>query len=350
VRHVQGTVGAIDIDETGSVTRVHLDAERALEGELFIDCTGFRGLIARQALREPWESFSDSLLCDRALALRVPYRDPYAPIRPHTTATAQSAGWVWDIPLKHRTGTGYVYSSAFIEDDAAAEEFRAHLGVPAADFDPMPIRFRSGRLRNSWVNNCVALGLSGSFVEPLESTTIFFIQYELLQLLNHIPSGCGDREVRASFNRVLADCVDGVRDFLVMHYHCSDRVDTPFWQATKTDLVVPDELAQRLALWCQRLPSASSVNPRYHGFYPYSYVVMMLGMTERRPPSHPLMEFVDPLRVDPAFAALRKARRELCAMLPTHRDYLDALYDGQRNGGGDTGSRARPLIESEWTR
>jgi tryptophan 6-halogenase len=334
VRHVEGVVGAIDVDERGDVTQVHLDGERALAGDLFVDCSGFRGLIAQRALGEPWQSFAPSLPCDRALALRVPYDEPGGPIRPYTTATALSAGWVWDIPLKERVGTGYVYSSAFLDDDAAAEEFRRHLAMPEVAFDPMPIRFRSGRLRDSWVNNCVALGLAGSFVEPLESTTIFFIQYELLQLLHHLPSGRGDEAVRASFNRAMAECVDGVRDFLVLHYHGSDRVDSPFWAATKTDLEVPDTLAERLALWRHRLPSTTTVNPHYHGFYPYSYSVMMLGLSQQRPGAHPLLEFFDPHRADAAFAAVERARREQLALLPAHHEYLDALYAGALDAPG----------------
>jgi hypothetical protein len=191
------------------------------------------------------------------------------------------------------------------------------------------VRFRCGRLRNSWVGNCVALGLSSSFVEPLESTAIFTIQHGLLELINHLPSRDGDDDLRSSYNRAVNACVDGIRDFLILHYYCNDRRDTPFWEATKRDTVVPDELRERLALWRHRLPNPTTVNQRFHGFYPFSYTVMMLGMTGGPPDSHPLFMYADPRQADGQFAALRTRERELCEALPRHDRYLDALYEGR---------------------
>lgn len=332
VTHVQGMVKDVDVDPGGMITRVRLDADRSLEADLFIDCTGFRGVLTRQALGEEWLPFSGSLFCDRALAVRIPHDDAADGIRPYTTSTALSSGWVWDIPLKECVGTGYVYSGSFLDDDAAREELRRHLGRRGADAEPNLVRFRCGRLRNSWVGNCVALGLASSFVEPLESTAIFTIQHGLLELINHLPSGRGGDGVRASYNRAVNACVDGIRDFLIIHYYCNDRRDTPFWEATKRDTVVPDELGERLELWRHRLPNPTTVNQSFHGFYPFSYTVMMLGMSGGLAHSHPLLEYVDPRQAEGRFAALRERERELCELLPRHDEYLEALYDGRLDG------------------
>jgi len=328
VRHVDGKIVHVDVDEAGDIASLQLDSDRSLDADLFIDCTGFRGVLAQQGLGEPWQSFAPSLFCDRALAIRIPHGDPADDVRPYTTSTALSSGWVWDIPLRERIGTGYVYSSSFLDTGAAAEELRRHLGPRYGTVEPNLVQFRCGRLRRSWVRNCVAIGLSSSFVEPLESTAIFSIQYALLELVNHFPAGTADDEaVRASYNRAVGDCTDGIRDFLIIHYYCNDRADTPFWQATKAETQIPDELAERLALWRSRLPNPSTVNQRFHGFYPFSYTVMMLGLSGGPAASHPLLAYTDPRQADGAFAALRRRGRELCDELPSHGDYLDALYD-----------------------
>ena len=348
VSHVQGTVKDVDVDAAGMIARVRLDADRSLEADLFIDCTGFRGVLTRQALGEDWLPFSSSLFCDRALAVRIPHDDAADGIRPYTTSTALSSGWVWDIPLKERTGTGYVYSGSFLDDDSARQELRRHLGRRLArDAEPNLVRFRCGRLRNSWVGNCVALGLSSSFVEPLESTAIFTIQHGLLELINHLPAREGDDRLRASYNRAVNACVDGIRDFLIIHYYCNDRRDTPFWEATKRDTVVPDELRERLEVWRHRLPNPTTVNQRFHGFYPFSYTVMMLGMSGGPAHSHPLLTYVDPRQAEGRFAALRARERELCEVLPRHDEYLDALYQGRLEPAQPgAAENSRPIVSA----
>jgi tryptophan halogenase len=326
VVHLRGTVQSIDRDEWGNITRLHLDGDRMLAADLYVDCTGFRGVLVCQELSEPWESFSGSLFCDRALATRLPASDPADDVRPYTTATALSSGWVWNIPLADRVGTGYVYSSEFLDDERALDELRRHLGPDGTAVEPRLVRFRAGRLRRSWVGNTVAIGLASSFVEPLESTAIFTVHHALLELVNHLPAGDeSDEIVRASYNRAVASCVDGLRDFLVMHYRCNDRRDTPFWAATKEELQVPDELAERLALWRYRLPNATTVNQRYHGFFPSSYVVIMLGMAGGPNQRHPLLADVDPRTAEPAFASIREKARQLRERLPSHQEYLEFL-------------------------
>src|SRR5688500_16674923 len=152
-------------------------------------------------------------------------------INPYTTATALSAGWVWDIPLYGRIGTGYVYSSKFLSREAAETEFRLRLGPASDGVNASHIQMRIGRCRSSWVKNCVAIGLASGFVEPLESTGIFFIQHGIEELVNHFPGEVIDEETVKSYNSVVGDCIDGVRDFLILHYRTTDRADTGFWRA-----------------------------------------------------------------------------------------------------------------------
>jgi tryptophan 6-halogenase len=177
------------------------------------------------------------------------------------------------------------------------------------------------------------VGLSSSFVEPLESTAIFAIQYALLELLNHLPAGEDEEHMRASFNRAVGRCIDGIRDFLILHYYCNRRRDTDFWRATKEDAHVPEQLKESVALWRYRLPNPTNVNQSFHGFYPFSYTVMMLGLSGGPVTSHPLFAYLDPGQADYMFTALRRQEQDLCRSLPSHQEYLDALYKGELDEG-----------------
>ena len=321
VRQVVDDVAEVKLREDGSIDHLVTREHGTLEGDLYVDCTGFRGLLINQTLGEPFQSFSESLLCDRAIAMQVPRDIAVHGINPFTTATALSAGWVWNIPLYGRIGTGYVYSSKFITPEAAEAEFRAHLGPSAEGVRASHITMRIGRNRNSWVKNCVAIGLASGFVEPLESTGIFFIQHGIEELVNHFPGHGFDESTMRSYNRVVGDCIDGVRDFLILHYRASDRTDTDFWKATKS-LKLPDELAERFALWRTRLPNARNINPRYHGFESYSYSVMLLGLNYQPMASLPALDHIEPERAQLAFRLQREKAERLVATLPSQLEYL----------------------------
>jgi tryptophan 6-halogenase len=232
-----------------------------------------------------------------------------------------SAGWVWDIPLYGRIGTGYVYSSQFLSREAAEAEFRRHLGPAADAVRAAHIGMRIGRCRRSWVKNCVAIGLASGFVEPLESTGIFFIQHGIEELVNHFPGAVPDQGTVASYNRVVGDCIDGVRDFLILHYRASDRADNEFWQATKR-VEVSAELGERLELWQHRLPNPRNINPRFHGFESYSYSVMLLGLNYRPDSSLPALDHIGPEKALHAFRMLRDKTQRLVATLPSQLEYL----------------------------
>jgi len=324
VERIVDDVASVEIREDGGISHVTTVNSGAIHADLFIDCTGFRGLLINKALNEPFVSFSESLLCDRAIAMQVPRDREKTGINPYTTATALSAGWVWNIPLLGRDGTGYVYSSAFISQDEAEEEFRDHLGKAAANCTPLHIRMRVGRNRRSWVRNCAAIGLSSGFVEPLESTGIFFIQNGIEELVSHFPNGEIDEEMIGSYNKAVANCIDGVREFLTLHYYASSRSDTPFWKATKHDLDLPDVLKERLRLWKTRLPSNRNINQHYHGFEAYSYSVMLLGLGYRPAQSLPVLDYADHENALATFRLIKENARRLCETLPSQFDYLRA--------------------------
>jgi flavin-dependent dehydrogenase len=321
VKQIHDEVQEVALAEDGSIDHLVTRQNGNLRADLYVDCTGFRGLLINQALKEPFISFSESLLCDRAIALQVPVDIQSQGINPYTTATALSSGWVWNIPLYGRIGTGYVYSSAFTSPEDAEAEFRRYLGPAAAGCPANHVRMRIGRNRNSWVKNCVAIGLSSGFVEPLESTGIFFIQHGIEELIHHFPHGNPDEDSIRSYNRNVAECIDGVRNFLTLHYRATDRRDTEFWRATQ-NTVLPAELSDRLTLWKKRLPNAKSINPYYHGFESYSYSVMLLGLNHLPEESLPVLDFLDDRNALEAFRMMRRKSEYLVKTLPSQYEYL----------------------------
>lgn len=322
VRQIVDDVIDVKLTEGGSIDCVYTKGNRSISGDLFVDCTGFRGLLINKALGEPFISFSESLLCDSAIAMQVPTNIKEDGINPYTKATALSSGWVWEIPLYGRNGTGYVYSSAFISKEDAEQEFRQHLGAVADNREVSHIKMRIGRNRNSWVKNCVAIGLSSGFVEPLESTGIFFIQHGIEELVSHFPRNSLNEELIQSYNKAIANCIDGVRDFLILHYHASDRADTPFWKATKHDIKVSDELSQRVKLWKKRLPNKKNINPYFHGFETYSYTVMLLGLNYAPENSLPVLEYMNNDKAIAQFRTIKEKSNLLKNTLPSQYEYL----------------------------
>lgn len=325
VSQILDEVVDVKLAEDGSIAHVITKEQGNLKGDLYIDCSGFRGLLINKALGEPFIPFSNSLLCDSAIAMQVPRDIAAQGINPYTTATALSAGWVWNIPLYGRDGTGYVYSSAFVSKEEAEKEFREHLGSAAANLNPLHIKMRVGRNRNSWVKNCVAIGLSSGFVEPLESTGIFFIQHGIEQLIADFPDKSFNDELVKSYNKAVADCIDGIRDFLILHYYGSSRSDTPFWEATAHELMIPESLQERLNLWKIRLPNNRNINQNYHGFESYSYSVMLLGLGYRPGDSLPVLDHIHERKARATFKAIKERADYLCSTLPSQYEYLHAM-------------------------
>ncbi|GIJ79309.1 tryptophan halogenase [Micromonospora phaseoli] len=331
VRHVVADVVGVGQDERGWLTHVTTRDQGDVTGDLFVDCTGFRGLLINQTLQERFISFTDVLPNNRAVALRVPRDMERQGIDPYTKATAKEAGWIWTIPLYGRIGTGYVYSDEFCDPDEAERTLREFAAPGQDDLAANHIRMRIGRNERSWVNNCVAVGLSSGFVEPLESTGIFFIQHAIEQLVKHFPDNTWDPVLIRGYNEKVARVIDGVKEFLVLHYVASPRQDTAYWRETKVRKI-PDGLAERLETAAVRVLDESTIYPYYHGFEVYSWITVLLGMGWAPKSARPALAHIDPTRASAELAAIRADAERLVNTLPNAYEYLSTIQPPTAQG------------------
>ena len=248
VKRTEGRIVRVDRNgESGDIEAIVLESGERIEGDLFVDCSGFVSLLLGKALGEPFEDWSKWLPNDRAVAM--PCRTRTA-LTPYTGVIAMPHGWRWRIPLQHRTGNGYVYASAFVSDDETREALVASVeGEPIAE--PRVLRFTAGRRSRSWVNNCVAVGLASGFLEPLESTSIYLIQQAITGLVELFPEKQISPVDRDEFNRMIDLEYDRIRDFLILHYHATERDDSEFWNYVRT-MSVPDTLEEKIELFKRR--------------------------------------------------------------------------------------------------
>ena len=245
VRRVEGRITSVQQREAdGHVSAIALQSGELVEGDLFIDCSGFRGLLIEGALKTGFEDWSHWLPCDRAVA--VPCAS--APeLLPYTRATARQAGWQWRIPLQHRIGNGHVFASRFMSEDEATATLMGSLdGAPMAE--PRALRFQTGRRKKCWNKNVVSIGLASGFVEPLESTSIHLVQMAIAHLLTYFPSNGFDEAVTQQFNRMMQLEYEWVRDFIILHYKATERTDTAFWNHCR-EMEIPRSLQDRIDLF-----------------------------------------------------------------------------------------------------
>lgn len=323
VTYLQDDLQDVALDERGFISSLRLERQGDWPVELVIDCTGFRGLLINGALEEPFVSYSDYLLNDRAIPVQVPRSDPRS-IVPATVATAMQAGWSWCTPLHSRDGTGYVYSSAFKSDADAREEFSGLLGRDPASLPNPTIRMRIGRNRRSWVNNCVAIGLSGGFLEPLESTAILSIELASRWLLQNFPSTDFEEPLARQFNHSAQRFYEEVRDFLGLHFWLSNRDDTPYWKAVRHDAKHSDQLRENLELWRHVMPSFS--DPRSDMIFSnWSVQSVLFGKGFYDGADLRGSELVPEEAWRWFWADRRAATRDAMARLPFHADLLDAI-------------------------
>jgi hypothetical protein len=322
VKQVVDKVVDVSLDKRGFIESVTTENHGKFEADLFIDCSGFQGLLINQALQEPFISYADSLLCDRAIALSIPYenQDKYnsksGGIEPYTTSTALSSGWAWRIPLVSRTGNGYVYASDFITQEQAEIEFRKHLGKASEKIECRHLKMRIGRTKNAWVKNCVSVGLSNGFIEPLESTGIYLIEIALSNLINYFPDKTFNQSIINNYNKVIQNHYEEIRDFIIMHYCLSNREDTQFWRTNKYHLSLPDTLKEKLDLWRVMLPSDEQFLSKL--FPEYSYISILDGMNHLPEQSSPLINQQNN-NIMPIF---RKNFNSAIEKYPNHSDYI----------------------------
>ncbi|HKX91028.1 MAG TPA: tryptophan halogenase family protein [Sphingomicrobium sp.] len=315
VRRIEGKIVDVTVDgERGHVSAVTLADGTVVDGELFIDCSGFRGLLIEQKLGTGYEEWSRWLPCDRAVA--VPSRLA-GPPEPFTRSTARSAGWQWRIPLQHRMGNGLVYSSAHLSREEAETLSLANLeGEPLAP--PRHLSFTAGRRRLAWNANVVAMGLSSGFIEPLESTSIHLVQSGIAKLLALFPDRRFDPLERDEYNRQMKDVFEDVRDFIILHYKATRRNDSEFWNYCRT-MDVPDSLARKLELWRSK---GRLFREGCELFGTPSWVAVLLGQGIVPENPEPIAGAIDEEILADALDKMRLSYRRMAEHMPAHADFI----------------------------
>ncbi|MDJ0276106.1 tryptophan 7-halogenase [Sphingomonas sp. 2R-10] len=313
---IEGRIARVERDPMGGdIAALVLDDGQRVEGDLFLDCTGFHALLIERTLGVGFEDWGHWLPTDRALAVQT---RSVGPAPPYTRAIAHDAGWRWQIPLQHRVGNGLVYSSRHLDDDAARERLLASIEGETL-IEPRLIRFRTGRRMATWERNCVALSLSSGFVEPLESTSLHLVMIALTRLVQLLPFGHPGAAARARFNDQGRREIEAVRDFVLLHYHLNQR-DDPFWRERR-EITPPDSLAERIALFAEGAHTYQSADDL---FRVGSWVQVMLGQRLAPVAWHPLARAMPPGELGAALDQLRGGIAATVAQLPTHQQFLDA--------------------------
>ncbi len=315
-------------DESGAIAALRLEERGHYPIEFIVDCTGFRGLILKQTLGEPFEPYDDYLLNDRAIPVQLPHRDPTR-IEPGTRATALGAGWVWRVPLYSRVGTGYVYSSKFRSEEEAKSEFFTHLrsngDLPADAPDPEArvIKMRVGRSRRFWVKNCVAMGLASGFVEPLEATAIFSVEMAARFLVTNLPDKSCSPVLAKRYNTLMTGLFDEIRDFILTHYHTSNRPE-PFWREARKESRLTESLKEKLELWRHRFPdNYDSQNFKLFDHWNYIYILCAKRFFDDI--EFPLEGSVHPGHWQQFGQHLEQQKRDLLEKLPGHYELLAGI-------------------------
>ena len=319
-RRLEGRIERVDRDlESGDLASLTLRDGTVIEGDLFVDCTGFRALLIGDTLGEAFEDWTHLLPCDRAIAVQT---ERVRPPVPYTRSIAHGAGWRWQIPLQHRTGNGTVFASRYLSEDEARANLLADVdGEPVSE--PRLIRFRTGTRTRHWVRNCVALGLSSAFIEPLESTSIHLIQRGILRLLQMFPQDGVAAADRDEFNRQTAYEMAHIRDFIVLHYHLTERDDTPFWQHMRR-LDVPESLEHRMSLFAR---TGRVFRAQDELFAENSWVQVMLGQGLTPLSVHPTAEKLPIAELRAFLDHIRSNVTRTVDGLPEHAAYV-ARYCG----------------------
>lgn len=317
VERLEGKVVDVSLHpDSGDIRSVTLEDGTELVADLFIDCSGFRALLMGQALQAGFEDWSHWLPVDRAWAVTANYPDQ-ARIPPYTRTRALAAGWQWRVPLQNRTGNGHVFCSRFISEDEAHGQMLENVeGEITAE--PRLLKFTTGIRKQQWHRNCVAVGLSAGFLEPLESTSIYLIQCSIVALLNHFPAQGINPAHRDQFNRELLGRYAEARNFLLMHYHTSARTDTPFW-AHCQELSIPEELAHRINLF----RTGGYVSVKQHElFIEHSWLAVLLGQGVMPGAHDPRVDRLDSKQISAELERIRQGIGNAVAKMPDHEQVL----------------------------
>ena len=314
-QRVEGRINKVELNpETGDIAALCLDGDRRIEGDLFIDCTGFRALLMDGALHVGFDDWTHWLPCDSAIAVQT---SSVRPPVPYTRAIAHDAGWQWRIPLQHRQGNGIVYCSRYLDKDAALERLLGSVEGQVLT-QPNIISYKTGVRRHQWHRNCVAVGLSGGFMEPLESTSIHLIQRAILRLIRMLPAGqISDRDIAEFNDQQMAD-MEQIRDFLILHYKVTERRDSPFWRHCAA-MDIPSALEQKIELFHE---TGRVFRRNEELFVENSWVQVMMGQGLVPQSWHPVAGRLRPDELDRFLASLRESVAKSVEGLPSHQTYI----------------------------
>lgn len=323
VTRIEGRIDSVETAACG-IRALTLASGEVVDGDFFIDCTGFRSLLIGDALGSGFEDWGHWLPCDRAVALQT---ESTGPAVPYTRAIAHDAGWQWQIPLQHRVGNGLVYCSRHLADDAAIERLKKNVsGRPLTE--PRVIRFRTGRRRAPWTANCVALGLSSGFVEPLESTSIHLIMMGITRLMQLFPFNGPNASLIDRYNRLTREELEKIRDFIILHYHVNRRRNGDFWHDCRS-MDVPPSLAQRIELFKDNA-QAYQADGELFRVDSWTQVMVGQGIVPRR--HHELARSMDDAALARLLDGIRQSITDVVGRMPTHQQFLDRQFPPQRAG------------------
>ncbi len=315
-KRVEGKIVKVNTDsESGFITSLTLDSGKEIEGDLFIDCTGFRGLLIEQTLHAGYEDWSHWLPCDSAIAVQT---ESVGPAIPYTRSIAREAGWQWRIPLQHRVGNGIVYCSRYISDDDAREALLANIEGKLLT-EPRVIKFRPGRRLKQWSKNCVAIGLSSGFLEPLESTSIHLIQRSAIRLMRMFPHNSIEQTDIDEFNQQTQFEIETIRDFIILHYCVTNRKDTPFWRYCR-NMEIPETLAHRIELFRKTGRVFRTPNEL---FAENSWIQVMLGQGIEPEQYHRVVDVMGDEELDKFLRQIKSNVDSTVSKLPDHQAYVE---------------------------
>jgi len=327
VTRMEGTIASVSRDgESGDIAALDLESGERIEGNFFIDCTGFRALLIEDTLEAGFEDWTHYLPCDRAMAAQCEQGGEFIP---YTRSMAHRAGWQWRIPLQHRIGNGLVYASSHMSDDEASATLLANLDGEAPA-DPRPIHFTTGKRREHWKGNCLAVGLSAGFMEPLESTSIHLIQSAISRFLTVLPQGSGEQSTRDWFNAQARFEWERIRDFLVLHYRANERIGEPFWDAVRT-MDLPETLAAKLEQW-----RATGLIHREHEelFTEVGWFQVLAGQGVEPNSHNPIADALPEADLRKLLEQVEAITAQQVNSMATHQDFLQSYIGG----------RARPEV------
>lgn len=330
VNHIIGDVEHANLALSGDIETITTKQHGDISGDLFIDCTGFKSLLLGQSLNVPFVSCADTLYVDRAIAAHVPYEKDDSPIASHTISTAQSAGWIWDIGLNNRKGVGHVYSSAHISEDQATQQLHDYISQSYSDAHNLSYRnisIQAGHREEFWRKNCVAIGLSAGFLEPLEASAILLIEISAQMVADQLPTNRTTMDIVAKrFNKTFLYRWQKIIDFLKLHYCLSQRTDSQFWRDHRDPNSISEQLKEQLTLWQYQFPTDADFESSLEVFPAASYQYVLYGMGFKTQQPNFGLSNAESERAMQAFQTTQIQTQQLLAGLQPNRELLNKIH------------------------